>query len=208
MTSYDKIKIKTKGFRKYYILDNGAEPFLMYVRKNQVYIYSNPHEEYDAKNKASLYTKLVKSYKPIKVWIGKSLVNEMTLFSGGHGKRFNGNSNLLQLSKQKYVYVGIEIIEFTIDDQIVHYYSSVGNSWVPYPCAYGKKYAYVFTLADGVLIYSYEKNPEIKQHIKNNPPSDPDWFWSHPDWEIRQKLPPLIKTSPKSHKVVHKRPGW
>ena len=41
------------------------------------------------------------------VFIGKSPVNAMTTFSGGHGPRFDGNSILLKREKD-YVFVGDE----------------------------------------------------------------------------------------------------
>ena len=41
------------------------------------------------------------------VFIGKSPVNAMTTFSGGHGPRFDGNSVLLK-RENDYVFVGDE----------------------------------------------------------------------------------------------------
>ena len=41
----------------------------------------------------------VDKLKPKKVFIGKSVKNEMTKFSGGYGKYFDGNSILLNISK-------------------------------------------------------------------------------------------------------------
>ncbi len=63
-------------------------------------------------------------------------------------KSFRGNSVLLQVI-DKYVYIGMtytgsEIYEFkpSDEDEIIEYYSLVGNNDVPYPVAIGKKNVY------------------------------------------------------------------
>jgi hypothetical protein len=90
-----------------------------------------------------MYIKLVDKFKHKKVFIGKSIKNERTTFSGGYGKYFDGNSILLNLSKNKYVYIGESIYSFeTKNDKILEYHSPVGNSDVPYPVAVGEKYVY------------------------------------------------------------------
>ena len=40
----------------------------------------------------------------------------MTNFSGGYGPKFDGNSILLQIDSNKYVFVGHNLYEFKIDD--------------------------------------------------------------------------------------------
>lgn len=59
-------------------------------------------------------------------------------------KYFVGNSILVHVGNfsesNRYVSIGMEVVEFEIDDLIVEYYSLVGNSDVPYPVAVGLKY--------------------------------------------------------------------
>ena len=44
----------------------------------------------------------------------------MTKFSGGHGKEFDGNSILLKIKKDRYVFIGNTIYEFSIkNDKIL-----------------------------------------------------------------------------------------
>jgi hypothetical protein len=112
--------------------------------KAEVHIYAHDREKYftrhgdwnrdEDKNKW-MYIKHILSFNPIRIFIGKSPLNSMTEFSGGHGPRFDGNSILLQLSKTKYVSIGHEIYSFTTNHQIVEYISPVGNNDVPYPYA-------------------------------------------------------------------------
>lgn len=126
---------KNKKYKKYKIHDNGGTPFVVHVSDtdDEVYIINNETGE------------IIKHYKTKKVFIGKSPKCKMTVFSKGYGKSFYGNTVLLHLSSNKYVFVCRKILEFTTDnDEIIDYVSPVGNSDVPYPVAMGKKYIYSF----------------------------------------------------------------
>ena len=142
---YKKIQQKYKNCESYKIHYNYNRPFLVYITDNSVDIFIIPFDKYyldkpysDDKN---YYVQLLKSYKPKQIFIGASPKNEMTIFSGGYGKTFLGNSILLKL-EQKYVFIGQYIYEFTMNDEILNYYSPVGNNDVPYPLTIGKKYVY------------------------------------------------------------------
>lgn len=89
--------------------------------------------------------KLIKVYKNVRrVFVGKSPLNEMTKFSAGHGKRFDGNSILLELPRNKhsYAHIGSNIFEFETTEPITEFVSPVGNSDVPYPVALSDNYIY------------------------------------------------------------------
>jgi hypothetical protein len=68
------------------------------------------------------------------ILIGKSPQTRATLFSGGHGPKFDGNSILLRLDNS-YVFIGANIIQFTPRALITEFVSPVGNNDVPYPYA-------------------------------------------------------------------------
>jgi len=75
------------------------------------------------------YDQFVIKYKPLKVY------NKVNL--------------LLQITKNKYVYIGNDIIEFTIkDDTIKQFYTPVTGSY-PYPVAFGNNYVYF--MAEGFV---------------------------------------------------------
>lgn len=149
--AYKKIKDELKGYKTYFIHENYDRPFLVYVKNNTVHIYKIPTKKYyyrekdysldDSKNKP-FYIELVKIYKTKKMFIGKSPLTPMTKFSGGHGSTFNGNTILLQIETNKYVYIGSNIYEFKTNDIIEDYYSPIGNNDVPYPVALGTKNIY------------------------------------------------------------------
>ena len=154
-----------KGHKHYLIHDNGGRPFAMYVspKKDAVAIYKLPkgflepegvyHKD---KTFVKYYSELVKKIKCKDVFIGVSPKNTMTKFSGGFGKKFDGNTNLIKLSDKRYVYVGETIFEFTSLNKIVDYQSPVGNSDVPYPYAIDEKGNY-YLMLDKVIVNFPEK---------------------------------------------------
>lgn len=81
------------------------------------------------------YTNKVAHFSPREIFLGKSLKNKMTEFSGGYGAWATGNSILLWIKDNQYVYIGESIFRFRSLSKIVKYLSPVGNSGVPYPYA-------------------------------------------------------------------------
>ena len=119
----------------YYIHDNRRRPYKIIIDKKQVKIYKKKENKKEDIYEDKYEDKEFKIYKPIKIFIGKSPKNRMTIFSGGIGKSFDGNSILLQLTKYSYLYIGSEFYTFRTDSEIIDYVSPVGNNDVPYPYA-------------------------------------------------------------------------
>lgn len=168
-------RIVTTGKKSYFIHDNGGRPFLVYLGKQTAEIYKLGNSDKDHPTKAD-YTKLVKQYDDVeKIFIGKSPMNDMTRFSGGHGAKFDGNSILIKLSKpeNRYVFIGERIYEFTAPEQITQYFSSVGNSDVPYPVALSKNFAYFMI---GPSMHYKEKQKLFGEYVdKTLFPKGIDW---------------------------------
>jgi hypothetical protein len=114
---------KQKG-RFYDIHDNGGRPFRVFIDGSSVSIYKGT-------NDSDEYNKLIKKVNAKEIYIGK-----------GQYKSFLGNSILLQLVGNNYLYIGSEIYEFKMEDEVKAYYSLVGNSDVPYPVLLGTTYVY------------------------------------------------------------------
>ena len=128
--------------------------------------------------------------------IGKSILNESTKFSGGHGKKFDGNSILVQLKNNKYLFIGNNIKEFKLDDEIEKYYSSVGNSDVPYPIILGKKNVYF------MLDFKYVDRNLFPDNMNNKNLSDSySYFYGHKGNKELEKISKPIKNI----KLIHKR---
>ena len=189
-------KIKHTGYKKYFIHHNYERPYLVYLGKKDAYIYEKPNDkeiDWSAYSKKSdddnkwMYVKLVKHIKFIKSFVGKSPINNMTKYSGGHGKKFDGNTILLQKNKNTYVLIYIGIEEFKVfNDEIVKFVSPVGNNDVPYPYAIGKNNMYFLGEPyEGYLPKKYFTN--LKEE---------DYFWD----ETRDYFPFFIPLGKKKSK--------
>lgn len=114
---------------EYLIHDNGRRPYKVIIVRDEVNIYKKKSEDEDGYE-----DKVFKTYKPKKIFIGKSPKN----------KKFDGNSILIQLTKNSYTYIGSEIYSFKTDSEIIDYISPVGNNDVPYPyCIDSNGYHYL-----------------------------------------------------------------
>ena len=137
-------KIKTKE-KIYFTHDNGGRPFMVNINKNNVDIYTVSKNFNYEKND---YTDLAMSYKNVKnIFIGKSAKGDDMYASYPNNpakaeKAGLGNSILLNLSGNKYVFIGEYVYEFETDDHIKEFYSMIGHSDVPYPVAIGTHNVY------------------------------------------------------------------
>ena len=64
------------------------------------YYTKNKNSDWSSKKNNWMYVELIKEYKPLKIFIGKSLKCKMTsqVFQKTHGKKYDGNSILLQIT--------------------------------------------------------------------------------------------------------------
>lgn len=129
--------------------DNGGTPFDVVINRqnNEVKVYLNEYDDDYEKT----YRELIHTFTPKEIFVGKSPINQMTKFSGGHGIRFDGNSILLHLSDVNYVFIGQNIFSFQAYHKIVKYVSPVGNNDVPYPFAVDENGYYYLMIEDVVI---------------------------------------------------------
>ena len=193
---YKKVKKKHKGCKTYFTHDNGGRPFLVYVAKNKVSIYRIPKKRYISdddwskkeNNNRWMHVELIKKYKSSKIFIGKSPLNDMTRYSGGHGKKFDGNSILIKIKKNRYVFIGWEIYEFTSNEEIKEYYSPVGSNDVPYPVAISDTNVYF------MLDYKYvpiDKFELFNKKVKENAYS---YYYGHSGEKALEKYSKKMKS--------------
>ena len=153
----------------YYTHDNGGRPFKVVIdpkiRMINVFKNSDPknYETYDL----NIYTN---TYE--KIFIGKSEENKMTLFSGGIGESFDGNSILCLLANRKYLYIGERIFTFDIigsdQNKIIKYISDVGNNDVPYPYAIDAENNIYFLIESIVLVPNNSNMIFMNESFVNN----------------------------------------
>ena len=142
---------------KYFIHDNYSKPYLVIIKDFTAEIYKSNNNIDNPK-----YDKLYKKYKFIKKFIGKSSgLSKGCSHKKEESKLFNGNTILLQLTQNKYVYISKIIYEFKINEKVKKYYSPVGNNDIPYPIILTEKYIYFMLdrqkiLLDNIKIKDYE----------------------------------------------------
>jgi hypothetical protein len=80
----------------------------------------------------------------------------MTIFSGGYGESFDGNSILVKVNGFKYYYIGSEIYSFVAADEIVEFFSPVGNNDVPYPWSMDVN-GVIYLMLERVIMTDYKQ---------------------------------------------------
>lgn len=177
------------GAKRYDIHDNGGRPFRVEVAGKNVVIYKGtptrgPDGELDYDNMD--YSKVIKKLAVTAVHVGQSTCNKAAYIKDECGKWATGNTMLLHLRGNKYVYVGPEIYEFTMEDDFEAFYSQVGNNDVPYPVVVGSKYVYF--LLDG----DHKTLPKSLFTGRMNPTEWADayaYYYGYKDFETGQTEP-------------------
>jgi hypothetical protein len=176
--------------KHYYIHDNGGTPFRVSVDKTNLKIFKGNFEEdagwdYDDKGK-EIFSMKTSSYK--KLFVGRDNV-----------ENFNGNSLLIHVKENKYIFVGMYIYEFsTPDDEIISYFSPVGNNDVPYPFAIGRQNTYLMiedVYLPNKLLEGYKKDREFYPY---------DAYYGY-DLENKKKNPFKLVSSKIKKRMIQKR---
>ena len=157
---YEKFKsyIFDNPSGSYVTHDNGGRQFKVIVNGNDINVYEENEKEMERfesdysflDQDGFFHTLLRKKYTNVlKVFIGLYYMTqrEVDLYSWTtYSNKTMGNTILIYLGKKdgKYVYnfISDDIRELRLDDEIIDYYSHIGNNDVPYPLAISKNYVY------------------------------------------------------------------
>jgi len=149
MATKSLVKMMNENYVSHYItLDNREHTFAVFVYPERVRVY-NLVTNREIKSSNFLYKN---------IFIGESKKNKMTLYSGAYGKKFKGNSILLDLGDNHYVYIGDEIFSFKTKSKIISYNSPVGNNEVPYPYAIDKN-GDIYLMLEKVILTGAKREP-------------------------------------------------
>lgn len=145
----------------YYIYDGKKKPFKVLITLNVVKIYRNIIND-DVKFEKYPF----KTFITENIFIGKSIYGKITIDSGNYGSNYNGNTLLLHLGANTYVYIGSEIYIFDSHNDllITKYHSPIGKNNIPYPYAIDCENN-IYLLKEGVIILNTKLNKmEIAQY--------------------------------------------
>ena len=166
----------------YYIHDNHDRPYKVETLPDKIINIYGKINTID-----NIYIKdPILKYKYNKIFIGKSPKCPMTEFSGGYGRKYDGNTILLNIKNNEYIWIGEVIISFESNSKIVEYISPVGNNDVPYPYAIDVNRNYYLLLAaptayddpnpEYISTYKYISEKDIpRKEIKEKNPYDSLW---------------------------------
>jgi len=131
--------------RTFFTHDNGDRPFKVTIDEQNVKVYGKTENDVYSENpELNLISE--------ETFIGKSPENAMTLFSGGYGDEFDGNSILIKTGQNEYFFIGRMTVKFSSIDQITRFTSPVGNNDVPYPYAVDTLNNYYLMISDIILL--------------------------------------------------------
>ena len=122
-----------------YVTENNCECFGVTFQKNG-YVKVEKFEVISNDENTTYHV------KPMSIFLGKSQVGNMTMFSGALNKpAFDGNTILLKISEENgmhgYVYIGGDMVcSFMTSDNIHEYISKMGINLCPYSVATGEEY--------------------------------------------------------------------
>lgn len=135
----DEPKYKKSNYISYITHDNGSRPFMVVhnTKKNKVIIYKHMF----LGDNERIFKKLYGKKKSYDIIVAKYDVKRVMPGIEANDK-YNGNSVLLDLGDNRYVFIGGSVYEFSVSDTIQQYNSLMGNSNVHYPVAIGCTYAY------------------------------------------------------------------
>lgn len=139
---------------EYKILDNGGYPFKVEVLSNCIKVYKLKKPDFEKYEETPILT--FNEY--IKLYVAK--------------EKPKGNSLILHLKDDKYIFIGWNIYKITISDGIKEFHSEINNSDVPYPYIVGNEYTY-FLLENEKINnayideYSNEDRNEVYYHTND-----------------------------------------
>ena len=140
-----KDEIMNNGGVQYEIMDNGGIRHLAFMNESSAIVYARDYDNNDE------FSVCIGAFSDIK----KGFVDSN-----------NGNSILIQMDNHNYTYVGSKFYSFRCEEQILSYYSPVGNSGVPYPVAMTDTQA-LFML-DRVQVPKTDLEGYVNKYLKGN----------------------------------------
>ena len=147
-------------------------------------------------------------HHPKQIFIGKSRRNYLTRQSRAYGERYDGNTILLHLAGQQYVFIGKQVVSFRTNSPIVRYESPMASNDIPMPYAINAAGAYYlfpellrlvppFTRAvSRVLTAEHPHNVLFAKLHKRVRPLQTRLLVKHPEGRARRTRGPIGSCAP------------
>ena len=150
--------------QQYTILDNGGQPFKVKISKNHLKVFNfNNEDDIDYDNiKYNNNLRLVYETDFNNVFIGRHPKSEK-MYAEDFDAIYDGNSILVEIDDNEYVYIGMNIYKFNSLNKINYYLSIVGNNWVPYPYAIDERNNIYLMIENTIMIPEADTFEYIKE---------------------------------------------
>jgi hypothetical protein len=125
-----------KGYKLYETQWNGGFPFKVYVKNNNLIVEDNRE---GTKN----YRKNILDIDFEKIYIGKAPILKKNRLERTYGKIYDGNTILVKLKDNQYLFISAEIYKFELNDDLIKYLSPVVRSIIPEAVIIGKENIYL-----------------------------------------------------------------
>ena len=178
-----------QGYQLYLTHHNHMRSFLVAIKNKLIKIYTISQQFYFSDDQpifSYYYNQLLTQFYCQKIFIGRSPKNNLTDYSGRYGARFNGNSILLHLKENQYLFIGHEMYQFTTQDEIIKFCSPIGNNDVPYPFAQSKENVY-FMLDQKFIPQKYF------DHLPKTRTKQTDLYEYFYEAEFKSKSQPMLE---------------
>ena len=137
----------------YYTYYDGGKPYCIGLEKDTINIYKEIGKYSNKYEKEPFLT-----FKNVeKTFVGKSPKNSLTSYSGAYGKKYDGNSILINLKDNTYLYIGLSIFKFRASSKIKKFVSPV--STIPYSYAIDEENKY-YLMNENIIINKLPKNKQ------------------------------------------------
>lgn len=159
---------------------NGERSYKVIIDGNVVYInrlYTDDNEKITGEEP------LLKVHAK-RVFVGTSAI-EKNIYVDYTGLRYDGNTILLQLNNNKYIYVCSTIYSFTSKNTIIEYVSPISNNEVPCPYAMDVD-GRMYLVENRKILLNENVSDIIKSHY-NNPYN---YLWWHSEKNLTP--PPIV----------------
>lgn len=152
----EPISEKFSNYRMFKTLCSNIVRYVVFVN-DDVHVYQITDnivpwdcDDYDRPDQFDVkyFDRFVATFKPLRVFVGQSRCNGLTHNAGTYGEEWIGNSILLRIgdrSEFRYIFIGACIFEFTLDEKIVKYVSSVDSMCESCPYAESTNHVYDMT---------------------------------------------------------------
>ncbi len=116
------------GYQIYFTLYGKIKPFLVAIKNKLVKVYAINQDIYYPPNQemySYYYNDLIAEYYPDRIFIGKSPKTNSTIWTNSYGSKYDGNSFLLKIKNNQYIFIGYDIYQFNTEDEITYFISPI-----------------------------------------------------------------------------------